>query len=434
MPFLVKEFIKGGNRTILFRHSYYHSVWRGVTKVARKDDNPLAEMTNQIKRAWRHRSGLKLGEKQVNEIKVFGKTLQLEHTLPGIIHDTFDNLGFETKDGRKPIMVGRKKTEYGEHLVWELPPGISFGKVRRVQDYFSDAVKGYVELTWLHGYLHMDVQINKMPGKVHYDWDPVPYLKKGMILPIPIGYSHKKLEVWDLAAGGCPHLLIGGATRMGKTNEIMVLIHSLLLLPPERIRVCVIDRKEVDFDYLKEHVLLARSEEEALRLLKALWREHLKRKEKLLSAGVKKIQDLKDNALPYIVCVIDEFVQLQNEESHFLIDQFVRLSAAMGIHLIAATQRPSSKKMDTDTRSQFDLRMCFSVASEIDSRMILGETNSEAAWLPRIQGRALFRAGAELTEVQTMYLPDDKALQLLANAEQRGWGSEWQHPTRLLPG
>lgn len=108
------------------------NVWEGVSKVPRKEDNPLQDVVNQIKRQWRHRSGLKLGERQINELEVFGKVIELENTIPGIVLDVFDNLNLVTRDDRKPVLVGRKRTDYGWHLVFNLPPGISFGQVKKV--------------------------------------------------------------------------------------------------------------------------------------------------------------------------------------------------------------------------------------------------------------------------------------------------------------
>ena len=60
-----------------------------------------------------------------------------------------------------------------------------------------------------------------------------------------------------------------------------------------------------------------------------------------------------------------------------------------------------------DSRTLFASRLCYLVASEVDSRMVLGEENSMAAWLPAIKGRGIFKFGVDLKEIQTMYLPLD---------------------------
>lgn len=381
----------------------------------KKEESISNEIVSSIQRAWRHRKGVNL----------FGRQVVQDNTIPGLILDVFDNLGYQTKDGQKPLIVKKDKKDFGWHLVVHLPPGRPFKRVSRDKHIFEDATKSFINLNW-NGAVQMDICTEPLPTTVNYEWDPLEH--KDKIVPLPIGMSHKGLVVIDLA-DGAPHMLIAGETNMGKSNMLFGIIHSLL--PLDHVNVCIIDRKEVDFDYLKGHVLVAETESQALDLLKALWEEHMKRTKLLKKAGVKKIQSLPDPP-PYFVCVVDEFAQLQNEESHFLIDQFARLSRATGIHLICGTQKPSSKKMDTDTRSQFDLRLCFPVASEMDSRMVLGETHSEAAWLPRVQGRALFKNSMDLVEVQTMHLPDKQAYRFLEELKPRRWNVE-SSTKRLSP-
>jgi S-DNA-T family DNA segregation ATPase FtsK/SpoIIIE len=407
----------------------------------KKENEVLDETLKQMQYLWRHRSGFKTLPQKYEKVPLLGKfvkEVRIDNTIPGLILDTIDNLGLVTKDGRKPVIVpgGQRKTEYGWYLVFNLPPGITFSMMDRRREYFSNAVKGWVDLEWKDGYCHVDVQVGTLPKQIDFTWDPTPYLDK-MILPFPVGVTRKGPLVWDLAGGGAPHLLGGGATGTGKTNEDMVLIHSFLMLPPERVKVCVIDRKGVDFRYLKNHLMVVEEEDDARQMLESLWRQHHIRKKECQRVGVKKIQKYNkicpDQQMPYIVCVIDEFAELQDDRSLVLIDKLVRMSRAMGIHLIASTQRPSFKKMDTDTRSQFDLRLCFPVASEIDSRMILGEANPEAARLERVPGRALFRVGMDLIEVQTYELTDEKAEELLQSiGKERKWTGEFRS-TRLLP-
>lgn len=105
----------------------------------KKDDNVLKDVITQLKYSWRHRPG---------------------YEVVGIIQDTIDNLRLETKDGQKPKLVGKKKTDYGWHLVFRLPPGISFAQMKRKQDFFSDAIQGWCDVDWLNGLCQIDVQVN----------------------------------------------------------------------------------------------------------------------------------------------------------------------------------------------------------------------------------------------------------------------------------
>lgn len=357
-----------------------------------KEEGVLVELANQVRSLWRHRPG--------NEI-------------PGVILDTFDNLRFETKDGRRPVIVGKKKTVYGWHLVFNLPPGISYQQVRRKQDYFADATKSWIVLTWDGGYLHMDIQCHALPHKAEYNWDPALYSK--MDLPVPVGVSQKGAEVFDLA--DAPHLLVAGVPGFGKSNFLHVLIMSLLPFA----RICIIDLKRLEFSYLAGHCLLAKTEDDALDLLKALNQEHDRRVGILERAGVVKVQDYEGDDMPYIVLVVDEVAELRDEVSHLLLNRILRLSRAAGISVVAATQRPSVKVIDGDSRGQFSARLCYLVADETNSRMVLGEECSRAAWLAPIKGRGIFKFGVELKEVQTMFLPLAKAKEMVKSAGYRDW-------------
>lgn len=102
--------------------------------MAKKEEQWGAELAAHIRHAWRMRPGLKL----------FGKQVMKDNRIPGTVLDVFDNLGFKTKDGRRPVIVAKKKTEYGWHLVINLPPGISFQKCLKVKNVFQDAVNGFI--------------------------------------------------------------------------------------------------------------------------------------------------------------------------------------------------------------------------------------------------------------------------------------------------
>lgn len=130
----------------------------------KKEENVIDSTLAEIRRSWRHRKGIML-PKKAEKIPLLGKAVKAvrtDNTIPGLILDTFDNLGLKTKDERKPAIVSQQKKEYGWHLVFNLPPGISFAQIKRKQDFFSDAIKGWVDITWRYGYCHMDLQCNNL--------------------------------------------------------------------------------------------------------------------------------------------------------------------------------------------------------------------------------------------------------------------------------
>lgn len=386
--------------------------------MAKKEEKWGAEIAAQIRHAWRMRSGLKL----------FGKQVMEDNRIPGTVLDVFDNLGFKTKDGRRPVVVAKKKTEYGWHLVINLPPGISFQSVLRRKNFFSDATNSFITMTW-NGALQMDIQLNNLPSCIDYVWTP----PGNMMLPVPIGYTPKGIEILDLTES--PHMLVAGESGFGKSNFLHQAINALLPFA----RIAVIDPKQLDFGYLSRHVVLAEEDDQIFNLLKLLNKEHDRRVKIIKKAGAVKIQQYNemfpDDALPLVVVIIDEVAEIKDKDCHELINRLLRLSRACGIHIIAGTQRPSVKvfgEKGGDSRTLFAARLSYLVPSEIDSRMVLGEENSMAAWLPAIKGRGIYKFGVDLKEVQTMYLPIDRAKKLLREFGPRRWDFDCS-TKRLLP-
>jgi S-DNA-T family DNA segregation ATPase FtsK/SpoIIIE len=177
------------------------------------------------------------------------------------------------------------------------------------------------------------------------------------------------------------------------------------------VRVYVIVLKRLEFASYKKHTVCVFKEPDALLVLRMVEQEMERRMELLEQAGVVKVQDYE--GLPYIALVIDEIAELQNEKAWDILNRLVRLARALGISVVAATQRPSTKVIDGDTRALFTARISFRVADEVNSRIILD--GPQAAYLPTTPGRAIYRFGDRCREVQTMFLPVEKVRELLAN-------------------
>lgn len=387
----------------------------------RKEENVLSEALASMSYLMRHRGGIKIPiiDKQLDRIKLGKKVLYLDNQIPALIQDTFHNLGYERKDKTKPVLAAKRKTAYGWHLVWNLPPGVSFSQVKHDKEYFQDAVNGWVEVLWRSGKVHMDIYIGSFPDKpVPFEWNPDPYLNK-MNLPIPIGIDQCGMVVVDLAI--IPHLLVGGATNWGKSNFLHVLIAALLTC---QAFIVVIDHKRLDFGYLDGLCLLSKRDAQTLAIMEALNDEMERRLDILEAAGAVKIQEYHEE-MPFIVVIIDELAECNNDKVMYYIDRLTRLARAVGIHLVSATQRPSTKVINGDTRSNFPGRLCFQMADEISSRVILGENCSAAAWLPAIQGRAIWKFGLSEREVQTMHLPHKQAKELAQSFKGKSVGG-WE--------
>ena len=311
---------------------------------------------------------------------------------PGLVLDTIDHLYPEGKP--RPICVRQRREDYGWQMKFLLPPGVSCEKFLEQQNLFVDATRRYVEMDRLDsGYITLDIYEEVLRAVYPYNFQPGGFLD--LELPVPIGWSVKGLYVFDLVAA--PHMLIAGESGKGKSNFLHGLIRSLL----PRACVVVLDLKRLEFSYLRDHILLARNEDEGLAILRRLEMEMERRFDILERAGVEKIQKYRGR-MPYIVFVVDEFAEIQSQASLNIIDRLVRLARAVGISVVVATQHPSSEVIKGKIKSQFDARLCFRVADGVNSRMVLGEHFSMGAYLPAdIPGRAIFRFG-DTRLVQTM--------------------------------
>ena len=189
-----------------------------------------------------------------------------------------------------------------------------------------------------------------------------------------------------------PHLLIAGATGQGKSVCINALITSLLFqVTPDHLRMILIDPKRVEltgYNGLPHLALpvLVESHQAAAALRWAV--AEMDRRYKLFSSeGVRNIAGYNDKAaqklarpLPYVVIVIDELADLMMVaagEIEELICRIAQLARAVGIHLIIATQRPSTDIITGLIKANIPSRIAFAVSSQVDSRVILDTSGAE---------------------------------------------------------
>lgn len=201
-----------------------------------------------------------------------------------------------------------------------------------------------------------------------------------------------------------PHLLIAGTTGAGKSvciNDILTCF--LLRMTPDELRLVLVDPKRVELtDYNGIPHLLAPVIVEADHVVGALqWmmREMDNRYRKFSETRTRNIMDYNahcelthEKKLPYLLVVIDELADLMllaPDETERAITRLAQLARATGIHLIIATQRPSTDIITGLIKANFPSRIAFAVASSVDSRVILDQPGAE-----RLLGRGdmLFQA------------------------------------------
>jgi S-DNA-T family DNA segregation ATPase FtsK/SpoIIIE len=189
-----------------------------------------------------------------------------------------------------------------------------------------------------------------------------------------------------------PHLLIAGATGQGKSVCINTLICSLLLqVTPAQLRMIMIDPKRVELQGFNglPHLavpVIVESHQAAAALRWAV--SEMERRYKLLAhEGVRNIAVYNERAavkrareMPYVVIVIDELADLMMVaagEIEELVCRIAQLARAVGIHLVIATQRPSTDIITGLIKANVPSRIAFAVGSQVDSRVILDSVGAE---------------------------------------------------------
>ncbi len=248
-------------------------------------------------------------------------------------------------------------------------------------------------------------------------------------LPIAIGRTiTNDVYLFDLSK--MPHLLIAGATGQGKSVGLNALITSLLYNKrPEELKLILIDPKMLEFsiyESIGRHFLTKLEDEEkyiitdtnkALPVLESLCVDMEGRYELLARAKVRNIAEynklfrqghLREEDgfvfLPYLVLIVDEFADLIMTTGRAIEKPIARLAQkarAAGIHIVLATQRPSTDVITGLIKANFPARIAFKVSSQVDSRTIL-DTKSAKDLIGR--GDMLINDGKEMRRIQCAFI------------------------------
>ncbi|MDY5490368.1 MAG: DNA translocase FtsK, partial [Butyricimonas virosa] len=273
-------------------------------------------------------------------------------------------------------------------------------------------------------------------------------------LPVALGRTiSNEPYTFDLAK--MPHLLVAGATGQGKSVGLNAIITSLLYKKhPSQLKFVMVDPKKVElsiYSVIEKHFLaklpdaeeaIITDNDKVVATLNSLCIEMDSRYDLLKQAHVRNIKEYNEKFvkrqlnpnnghryLPYIVVVVDEFADLimtAGKEVEQPIARIAQLARAVGIHMIIATQRPSTNIITGVIKANFPARIAFKVASMIDSRTIL---DSPGANQLIGRGDMLISKDSEMVRVQCAFVdtPEVDAITKFI-ADQQGYPEAYALP------
>jgi len=273
-------------------------------------------------------------------------------------------------------------------------------------------------------------------------------------LPVAMGKTiTNEIFMFDLCK--MPHLLVAGATGMGKSVGLNAIITSLLYKKhPAELKLVMVDPKKVElsiYSSIEKHFLAKLPDGEdaiitdvtkVVQTLKSLCVEMDTRYDLLKQAGVRNLREYNDKFIkrqlnpdkghkymPYIVVVIDEFgdlIMTAGKDIEVPIARIAQLARAVGIHMIIATQRPTTNIITGTIKANFPARIAFRVSAMIDSRTILDRPGAN-----QLIGRGdmLFLQGSDPVRVQCAFV-DTPEVERISKyiSEQQGYPSAFYLP------
>ncbi|WP_416730324.1 FtsK/SpoIIIE domain-containing protein [Fictibacillus sp. JL2B1089] len=385
------------------------------------------------------------------------------------IQRIFSNTGLNVKEGDKILtahLVRNKKRKWGRELVFRIPLGRSFedyqSKINSIQDGLNTkkrtqsldflalkkgdfknifkkekAVQKEVEMSY-DGMLKVKIYNQHMPSKKPYaeinskdDWK------------VPIGVTRTETIFHDFDS--VYNMLVGGAVGGGKSAFLVMAICHLLKTKSEDVQLTLIDLKGgVEFNRFKDCKQVVSYAEEVAQAKEALENVLNEMKITLELLKARKARNVIEAGIQHRhFIVVDEIGELAShkeinketkklkEECEYLLSNICRLGRAMGIRVIVATQHPTADVVPIQVKRNCDARVCYKVDTVSASMVVLDSAGADQ--LPINPGRAIYKKGAEKVILQTPWLSDTEADQIIEpnlNSESKECVEEDEQPPR----
>lgn len=339
-------------------------------------------------------------------------------------------------------------------------PGVRISKIRNLEDdiALSLSALGIRIIAPIPGKGTIGIEVpNAKPTTVSMEsiLNSKKFQETTMDLPCAVGKTiTNEVFMFDLAKA--PHLLVAGATGQGKSVGLNAIITSLLYKKhPAELKIVLVDPKKVEFSVyssIEKHFLAKVPDDDAdpiitdvtkvVRTLNSLCKEMDTRYDLLKMAQARNLKEYNKKFIarqlnpekghrfmPYIVVVIDEFgdlIMTAGKEVELPIARIAQLARAVGIHMIIATQRPTTNIITGTIKANFPSRIAFRVGAMIDSRTILDRPGAQ-----QLVGRGdmLYLNGGEPVRVQCAFVdtPEVERINQFI-AQQQGYTSAFELP------
>ncbi len=328
---------------------------------------------------------------QSDDLSIFNEEIPMKRVA---LENALEKFGVPAKV--QNVVIGPTVTRYEI----EMPEGISVKKILSLDADIAYALsaKGQIRIEApIPGRSKVGIEVpNNKVAKVSIK--DVLLSKEFSLSPSPLTFALGKditgtVKVCNLQK--MPHLLVAGTTGSGKSVCLNTIITSLIYKSsPDEVKFIMIDPKQVELSMYEglPHMVIPKVLTDPTKAVNALqWAvDEMERRFRLISEErvrnideynkTEKVLSRKVKKMPYIVIIFDEFADFMAVAKNEIEDKIRRLAGkarAAGIHLILATQRPSTDVVTGTLKANLPARIAFKVASRVDSEVIMGATGAE---------------------------------------------------------
>lgn len=394
-------------------------------------------------------------------LKAYSKHKGMTANESGKVQRIMSLAGLNVRDGKSTLttqLVKKKKHVWGWEYKYKIPLGRCFedylAKINVLKDGLNNRRKRVTfddlkAIAWQGSILSNLKELWKAKlteqKEIELDYDGLLIIRiydkpmakevrfvvgEGWKVPVGVTRAMNNFRYHDFEL--IPHLVLGGATRYGKSNFINSMICSLLHSNADNVKLFLIDLKGgvelCDYENIQQTISIAYEPTEALETLQQAYKRMREIQIELRRKGKKNVQEggIKER---YFV-IVDEVGELNpleavtkeekylKQECQTIMSQIARLGAGLGFRLVVATQYPTTDVIPRQIKQNADAKLCFRVQSGIASRVVLDAEGAEA--LPLIKGRAIYQTADKREILQTPLIASDEIQSIILPLRKEG--------------